>query len=266
MRGIVRWGLWQRRWFTAWWMLGIFAFIFINLIFYPSFRDQAAEFEQTFQQIPETAKALLSDTGDFLSPAGYLSSQVFYLMMPLLVGILAITLGASLIGKEEKEGTVELLLSRPISRGQLLAAKALVGILIVLAAGLLGTVTTAAMAKMVDLAVPTGNIMLAGAAATLLGLSFGAIALAITTLGRNARAGSIGIATLYALGGYIVVSLSSSVEWLQWPSKLFIYNYFHPGDMLEGNYSYTVFWVIAGLLLGAGIISYIAFRRRDIGA
>ena len=265
MRPVIRWTLWQRRWSIFWWAMGITAFILINMIFYPTFRDQASELEKTFSQLSEGTKALFSDTGEFFSPVGYLSSQAFYLMMPLLVGVLAITSGASLIGREEREGTLELLLSRPVSRAKLIFSKAFVGIVIVALIGLIGTLVTMIMAKIVDVAVPLPNILLTGLAATALALSFGAVAFTITTLGRGARVASMGVATLIALLGYILVSLAGTVDWLRWPAKAFPYNYYHPAEILRGSYDWVNMLFIGGLIIACGLISWLAFRRRDIG-
>lgn len=264
MRGLITWGLKQRRWFMIWWMVGIFALIFVNLIFYPSFRDQTAELEKTFSQLPDSVSSLISDTGDIFSPSGYLSSQVFYLLLPMMLGILSISLGASLIGREENDGTIELLLSRPISRTTLLRSKALIGIVIVVGVGLFGTITTVVMSTLVKLDVPSMNIFLTGLAAILLAVCFGAMALMITTLGRGARVASIAVAALFAFGGYILASLKSNVEWLKWPSKVFPFDYYHPGDILNGTFNWQNLWYMVGFLVLSAAISVVSFRRRDL--
>ena len=100
MRAILHWGLWQRRWSVLWWSVGVTAFVILQMAFYPVIRDQQAQLEKSFEQLPESAVALFSDTGDFFSPVGFLSGQIFYLMMALLMGALAIGAGASLIARE----------------------------------------------------------------------------------------------------------------------------------------------------------------------
>lgn len=261
---VIKWSIYQRKWYIFWWLVGIAAFIFINMVFYPSFRDQAAEFEKTFAQMPEATRALFSDTGDFLTPTGYLSSQIFYLMMPMLLGILAISLGSSLINREEKDGTIELLLSRPVSRTALMAGKAITGLIIIAVVGFFGSLTTVIMAKAVDLAVPSQNILNAGLAAILLAISFGSIAFLITTLGRKARAASVGIATLFALGGYILASLSGTIIWLRWPSRFLPFHYYQPGKILQSDYDWANLLYILLTIVTCGFVSWIAFRRRDI--
>ncbi|MCA9337825.1 ABC transporter permease subunit [Candidatus Saccharibacteria bacterium] len=263
MWALIKWGLWQKRWFIMWWCIALVGFIFLNLIFYPSFKDQAAQLEQSFSQIPESTRALFSDTSDFFSPTGYLSSQVFYLMMPMLLGILAITLGSSLIAREEKDGTIELLMSRPVSRRALLAGKALVGVVILFAVGMVGMLTTVIMSKLVDLAVPSKDIALATLASTLLALSFGTVAYMITSFGK-ARVASVGLATLFALGGYIIVSLSGAASWLKWPSRAFPFHYYHASEILEGTYQWRNMLFIVAVVLASSIIAWVAFRRRDI--
>ncbi len=263
MYNIVRWELWQRRWSIMWWTIGIVAFIALNLLFYPSFRDQSQQLEQAFSDIPDSAMALLSDTGDFMSPVGYLSSQIFYLMLPMLLGILAISLGSSLLGKEEKEGTIELLLSRPISRTQLLFSKALAGISITLLVGLIAALVTSVLAKLVKLEASTTGIVLATVVCWMMAVSFGAVAFVISSLGK-ARIASVGIATLYALGGYIIASLINVAEWLRWPAKAFPFNYYHPAIIMQSNYNWANSGFFVAVIVLAGIIAWLVFNRRDI--
>lgn len=265
MKAVFRWSLWQRRWSNLWWLVGILAFVVLQMTFYPTIRDQAAELEKSFSNLSDSAVALISDTGDFFSPVGYLSGQIFYFMLPLLLGGLAITLGASLIGREEREGTLELLLARPISRGRLMLAKASFGIVTVMFVGLAATVATVIMSRLVDLPVPADNILLTGLVATVLAISFGAIAFMITLLGRTARAASIGVAALIAIAGYLLTSLAANVEWLKWPAKVLPFDYYRPAEILRGTYNWKNLLFIVGVIVLAGIISWSAFRRRDTG-
>jgi len=263
MLALIKWGLWQKRWFIFWWCLAIFALIFINLIFYPSFKDQAAEIEKTFAQLPESATAFISDTGEFFSPEGYLSSQVFYLMLPMLLIILSISLGSSLIGREEREGTIELLLSRPVSRTKLLISKASIGLIVLTIASLVGILTSTIMSRLVDLEVPTKHIFVAGLASFILALGIGSIAFMFASFGK-ARSASIGIATIFALGGYILASLVDIASWLRFPSYFMPFYYYRPGAILQGNYELFNFLIIGSVAVVAGTISWVSFRKRDI--
>ena len=53
---------------------------------------------------------------DFISPVGYLNSQLFFLMLPIVLCIFAISIGSDALAGEEGRGTLDLLLSTPLSR------------------------------------------------------------------------------------------------------------------------------------------------------
>ena len=53
---------------------------------------------------------------DIASPAGYLNSQVYALMAPLVLLIFAIGAGAGAVAGEEERGTLDLLLAHPLRR------------------------------------------------------------------------------------------------------------------------------------------------------
>lgn len=260
---IIKQELRSRRLSIVWWSIGIAALIALTLSFYPSFKDQSAELQKAFTDIPDSAMALLSDTGDFFSPVGYLSSQLFYAVLPMTLGILGISLGSSLIAKEEKDSTIELLLSRPVSRSKLLFSKFFAGGLILLIVGIITALSALAIAVLVNIEVSYLNIFLASLVCLIMTAAFGSIAFLISVTGR-ARVASIGIATLYALGGYIIGSLSGVVDWLKWPAKIFAFTYYKPAEILEGTYAWENLAVFGGIIIVCLLLSWIIFRRRDL--
>ncbi|OGL30438.1 hypothetical protein A3F37_01005 [Candidatus Saccharibacteria bacterium RIFCSPHIGHO2_12_FULL_41_12] len=247
-----------------WWSVAMFSMIFLNMIFYPSFKDQAQQLQKSFENMPDAAVQLFGGSTDFFSPIGFLNSQIFFIMLPLILGILAIGLGSSLIAREEQDGTIEGLLSRPISRSAFLLAKGSAGIIILTAITLVGLLTTVITAKFVKLDVSVILMCLATFGCFLLTLSFGAIAFMLTTIGK-ARGASLGIASLIAIGGYLVSSLAGTVSWLENPSKLFPFSYYKSEAILRETYNWSnaLFFVI--LIAVCIFIGWVSFRRRDIG-
>lgn len=263
---ILRWTLWQRRWSVFWWSVGITAFLALSIGFYPAVRDQAAELNQAVENIPAAAKAFITDQSDILSPSGFLSARVFYLMLPLILGVLTINLGNSLLAKEESENTMELLLSRPISRARLLAAKAMAGLTILMIVGGVALIDILVLSKLVGMEVPLGNIALATLLCLLFVLSLGCIAFYMTAIGRWGRLAGVGIAVFIGLGSYIVSSLTSLADWLEWPDKFLPYHYYRPGEVLNGLYDWGWAWLFVIIIVTLGALSWASFRRRDIGA
>ena len=91
---------------------------------YPSVRDNPA-LNKMVESYPEALKASSAFGGnvDYASGAGYLSSELFSFMVPLLLLVAAIGAGARATAGEEERGTLDLLLANPISRRRLVLEK-----------------------------------------------------------------------------------------------------------------------------------------------
>jgi ABC-2 type transport system permease protein len=266
MKPIIRWSIWERRGTIIGWSAGISAYIAINILVYSSIATQAQALNKALSGLPPTAQALFgTNGGDFLSPVGYLNSKLYYLILPLLFTLLAVNLANSLLAREEQSGTLELLLARPISRGKLLLAKLIAGLIIVALVGLITLAVTAICIQSISYDISPWRVMQAHALTLLLGLLFGAVAWALVGVGRFGRRASVGIAGFIALGSYLFTSLESFASWLKWPAKLLPYHYYQPTAVLEGSFNWRH---AGGMLLAALIIlgiAFLGFRRRDIG-
>lgn len=262
MLSVFKWTLWQRRWSIFWWSLGIVSLVALTLAFYPTVRDQAAQLDKSFGSLNNSTVALFGGT-DFFSPVGYLNSQLIYLMLPLILIILGVGLGTNLIGREETSGTIELLLARPISRSRLLFAKALAGAFLIFAVTFIGSAATIGLSKVVNIDVPLMNIVAACFACFMLVLTFSAAAFLLAATGRG-RAAALGFTVTYALGGYIVSSLAGTVHWLQKPSVIFPYHYYHSADILAGTFKWSSIAFFAIFTAVCLALSWLSFRRRDL--
>lgn len=233
------------------------------MLFYPSFKDQAAELEKSFADLPPAAVQLFGGSTDFFSPVGFLNSQIFFLMLPLLLGMLAVSLGGSLLAREEQDKTIEMLLAKPISRSKLLLSKMIAGSIILGVVSLLVGSATVVTSSIIGIGISSSAIWLACLSCFLLSWSTGSVALLVTALGR-ARSAALGIAALIGVGGYLVVSLSGTVEWLEAPSKIFPFYYYRSEAILNGAYNaaHTIYFVGLGVVCGG--LAILAFRRRDI--
>jgi len=263
MFSVVKWTLWQRRWSMLWWSIGVAILVLVTLAFYPTIHNEAASLNKSFGGLNSNTLALFGGT-DFFSPVGYLNSQLIYLMFPMLLMILGIGLGGSLIGREETDGTIEALLSRPISRSKFLLSKALVGGLIIFVVASIGSAVLIAMAQLVHVGVPAGNIAAACFSCFMLVLTFSAVAFLLAATGRG-RTAALGIAIVYALGGYIFGSLASTVHWLKNSSPIFPYHYYRSADILRGTFDWSAILFFALFTTGCVLLSWLSFRKRDLG-
>lgn len=201
----------ERRRSLVWWTLGIVALVAVTVAFYPSIRDDASLSDYA-EDLPESLRALFAGGEvDIASPAGYLNSQVYALMAPLLLLIFSIGAGAGAVAGEEERGSLDLLLAHPLRRRDyvvqhFLALAALVALLSVV---LLAAVALGSLA--VDLEIGFGKLFAASASVALLALLFGAAALAAGAI-RPGRARAIAVAAGLAVASWIFDGLAQTVD------------------------------------------------------
>lgn len=267
MFNIILWELKQRKTAILWWTIGSVILTVVILFLYPSIRDQANQLNQVINQLPPGLRDLKtggSATVDVANPIQFLNSQLFYATLPLIWIILAITRGGSVLGRDEQNHTLELLLSRPISRSSVLLAKALslcIEFLIVGGATLLVIVL---IAPHFDLHIGTWRLAVATFCTVAFSLSFGLIAFTLQAASSLARKAAIAVAVAIGFGGYLLASLSGLTDWLQTPAKLAPYHYFTPDKILHGQMVTGLNIYLLGVFALAVVVSYFGFRKRDI--
>lgn len=264
MKAVILWELSRKRNYLIWWSAGIVALIAILMSIYPSIHQQAAQLNQIMQQLPESVRALRGGDSDLTSPIGYLNAEIFYITLPLLLIIMAVNLGAGLLAKEEQDHTLELVMARPVSRGGLLFAKALSGLVVMSIVALVGAITLIVLVKIIGMNIEIGNVALATVGAAIFATSFGAVAFALSAASIFSRKLGITIAVIASFGGYVLESLSSLNDVVKWFAELLPYHYFTPKDLLAGTIDRGLVIYMIGIFVACAIVSYVGFRRRDI--
>lgn len=194
------------------WSTGLFLLALIMVALYPTVRDNpsVANMHETY---PKALRSLFGIT-DMTTGTGFLRAELFSLVAPLLLVVLAVLWGSDLIAGEEDRKTIDILLANPISRTRVVLEKwagltagiALAGV--ALGAGLAVGMPAA------DLNTSTGGVAAAVLSSVLLAILFGTVALAIgAATGRRGLAR--GAAAALAVAAYLVSSLAELVGWLR---------------------------------------------------
>ncbi|HSX42619.1 MAG TPA: ABC transporter permease subunit [Candidatus Saccharimonadales bacterium] len=261
------WELRRRRFAILWWTLGSLVLVVAILSLYPSIRDQANQLNKVINQLPQGLRELKtggSQSVDVADPIAFLNSQLFYASLPILWIILAITRGSAVLGRDEQNKTLEVLLARPISRGRLLLAK---GLSLVAEFAVVGGITLLAVVVLnpvFDLHVGTSKLALATLYTAAFSLSFGLIAFALQAASSLTRRAASVVAVFLGFGGYLIASLSGLTDWLKIPAKLAPYHYFAPDKIMHGQAAVGLNMYLAGVLVIMTAVAYIGFRHRDI--
>jgi ABC-2 type transport system permease protein len=248
----------------AWWSLGLIALTSLMIAVYPSVRDNS-ELNKMVEDYPDAFKAFLGlgENVDYTSAVGYLNSELFAFMVPLLLLIAAIGAGARATAGEEERGTLDLLLANPISRRRLVLDKlaALAVEIGILAVVLWLSLVVGAVAIGMD--IPVIDLAAATLAAALLALAFGAIALFFSAaLGR--RAVAIGIASAGAVAGYLLSSLAELVGFLKPLRIASPFYHYAANDALRAGLATEHVSFLLVLVAVAAAAAVVVFERRDL--
>jgi ABC-2 type transport system permease protein len=101
--------------------------------FYTTIADQQAELQKLIESYPPALMAFFGGTFDLFTPAGFLHIE-FFSYMPIVLGIFALLAGSGLFAGDEEKGTLNLILSYPISRTRLFWGRllAMVGVTLII--------------------------------------------------------------------------------------------------------------------------------------
>ncbi len=242
------------------WGIGLALYGLMMVAMYASVAGMK-DIAELIKSYPAEMKAFFKGMTALNTPSGYLDSYYFS-MMPLIVGIFAVSAGAGLLAGDEEKGTLDLALAHPISRTAFFCGR------------LLGFVAaTAAMLLVGWLAwlAPIGSQGLGLSPLQLLQpylplfaelMLFGALALLLSMLLPASRTASMLSGALLA-GSFLILGLANLNADLQPFVKLTPLYYYQGGSAVDG-----LNWAWLGGLLGASALlavpAWALFRRRDI--
>ncbi len=211
---IVRRGLRDHRRGLLGWSVGVAAYVALVAAIFPSI-ESSPEFNDLVENYPDILKSLfgLAEGGDITSGAGYLDVELFSLMLPLLVLVLAIGSGARALAGEEDAGRLELVLSYPVRRRNVVLAKGAAIAAEIAVVCVAAGITILVFDPLVGLDLSFARLASALLSLAALGLLFGWLALAVGATVPS-RALSIGIPAGIAAAGYLVSGLHELAGWL----------------------------------------------------
>jgi ABC-2 type transport system permease protein len=257
----------RRAW--IWWTVSLIATAFLIVGSFGAIEGQE-ELNETFEDLPESVMVLMGIDAEMslTSPAGYLNSQWFANMFPILLSIYGIGVAARLIAGEEGEGRLELLLAHPVSRRTVLRDRGLAALVLLLALGLVSSAVIVVLAPLFGLDELTMSGLTAASASTLL---LGLVHTCIT-YGVGAWTGSRGMAIAIGagvtVGGFLLQSLASISDLLEPFKWLSPWHWFVDARPIVDGWGPMIVPTIVTLLVSAAAVAIgdWRFQRRDIGS
>ncbi|MEW6554313.1 MAG: ABC transporter permease subunit [Actinomycetota bacterium] len=254
-------GLRDRRVSLIWWAVGLTLFVTMTIAVYPSMRDN-----QGIQEYADTSADLMTaiaGSADISSPVGYLNSQLFFIMLPIILSILAISMGSDALAGEEGRGTMDLLLSAPLPRRRLVLEKFATMVLAVTLEAVVLYAGMALLALAVDMGIDYLNMAAATFSLVLLALAFGTFALVLGAA-SGSKGLAIGIAAALGLGTMVLNSLGLIVAALEPWRKISPIYYYNANNPLANGLDWLHVLVLAVITAVLLATSLLFFERRDI--
>ena len=249
---------------AAIWTVIVMAFTLLILSIYPSFAGMGEEMSQLMNSMPEAyARAFGIDSNTWASIVGFYSTY-YGVYITLLMGIYTASTGATIVGKEERDGTAEFLLTHPLSRATVSSTKmAVLGTLFLIIYSIQSVVAVAGMCAFGD-SVPWATVAamhVHGFALVIFFTGVGVLLGSLLSVKTNFMGPVVGI----IFGSFLLNAIARSSESVEWLSYASPYRYLQL--QLDGG-SIDVAWgACAAFVAMAFALVAVAHRRylsRDI--
>ena len=219
-------------------------------------------FQQFIDAYPDAIKKIFR-MQDYVSGPGFLSTELYSMMVPLILIAVGATWGASATAQEEDKGTADILFTLPLTRTKILGAKMLAAISAVVLMGFLAMANIVILKNAVDMKI-SFSALLAGTLSSIgLGLLFASIAFFVGAF-TNHKGVALGASTGISLIVFVLYSVAGLVDSIDWSEP------FNPMTWAIGNNPLFNGVDEVGLakLLGLSCIFLIAsqfkFKNKDI--
>jgi ABC-2 type transport system permease protein len=233
-------------------------------VFYVSFSDALREVVNS-GLFPRDLMSFGS--GDFFSLPGALTLGLQHPLAIAFVAVFAVGTPVAAIAGERERGTLEVLLSRPISRLRhytIVALALLLILALVVAALLLGEVAGSALVDVSD-ELEMSQLPLVFLNGLLLWTAFGAFSLAASV--SFDRAGpALGVSLGYLLLNYFFEILGSLWDAAEWTQEYSLFHHFNPGQVLQGDADPVDFLILTVATLIPIAWAFVVYPRRDLAA
>lgn len=252
----------DRRRATIVWSIGLASLTALIFLYWPTVKSNP-ELDRFLRGLPEGVRAI-TGRASFTTPAGYLNGELFSLMLPLLLLVVAIGMGARAIAGEEERGTLELLLSAPVTRRRVLLEKVAAGLVVLSVLGVVLFASLLVGARVADMDIGAGRLAAATLSVIALSLPFGALALALGCA-TGARGTAIGPTVAVAAAMYLLNSLAPLSATLKPYRVLSPFEWYGSEAVLASGARWGHLALLAATAVALTALAALLFERRDVG-
>ncbi|OIK16022.1 ABC transporter permease [Bacillus sp. MUM 116] len=250
---------------TMIWTLSLSALIVFFLSMFPGLTQDADQFKKLLENYPETVRKALGVSIDSItSLLGFYSYG--FTNVVLCGSIQAMNLGTSILSKEVREKTADFLLTKPVTRKQIVTAKLLAVIISLVMTNVIYMVIAFIAASAVsEKSFDFNTFLLISLSALLIELMFVALGVLISVSVPKIK--SVLPISLGTVFGFYILNMLGSVIGEKSIRYLTPFKYYEASYIIKHS-SYDAAFIIIEIvfILAAIAVSYVIYSKKDIHA
>jgi ABC-2 type transport system permease protein len=250
---------------TIVWSISLVLVVALLMSLFPAFTKDVTEFKKLLEGYPEPVrKALGMDLNTLFSILGFYCYSLTFIT--LCGAIQAMNIGTSIVSKEVREKTADFLLTKPVTRKQILTAKLLAAVVSLIITNIIYFAVASFMAFQVktdDLSFKT--FVLLSLTIFFVQLMFLSLGIIFSVALRKIKSVlSISLTTVFAFEFITMLITTADEKANRYFSPL---SYFDTAYIMEkSKYEVSFLLVGAAIILVAVAVSYFIYSKKDIHA
>jgi ABC-2 type transport system permease protein len=246
------------------WSCSMAALAVMYIFIFKGMESEIENFKNMLSSLPEVVKKLLSLYVDSLSTLEGFYSFVFTYVV-LCGAIQAMNLGVSIVSKEVRDKTADFLLTKPVSRKEILTSKLLAALASLVITNALYLIMTLSAALIVTTDFNMKVFLMISITLLFVQLMFASLGVIVSVLtGKIKAVISISLSTVFA---FFIIGALGSVIGDKAARYLSPFKYFDLAYIVK-NAAYETSFVIVGIIFVIASIaaSYLVYVKKDIHA
>jgi ABC-type transport system involved in multi-copper enzyme maturation permease subunit len=266
---IFRKALYDSRRTMLWLAVGLGLYVLALMSFYPTLANDSAKFDELIQSYPKSLMSMVyqGDIADFsISNPGTFIQTEFTSWLLLIVGAIGIGQVFNVFTNAERDGSMDMFLSLPVSRRSYLVGRVLntaLMILVVLTSMFVAFWISSLIWTQFDVNVGRLALGIYGGFFPLMVIISFAYLLAAVVPSSKHFAGPV--AYLFMIGSYLIHSFSGSVKTLSDIRPLFLYHYYSAADIINHGVNLGDWVLLAAVSLVYLALAWWLVDRKELG-
>jgi ABC-2 type transport system permease protein len=236
--------------------------VWVGMTKYSGFQASGDAANQILGQFPKSIQAVLGFEGFDLSTAlGFYG--VLFVYLAIMATIHATMLGANIIAKEERDKTVEFLLTKPISRSRVILSKMLAGLVNVIAINLVALLSSLWIVSSYDDSI-VGEIFLLMTGLLMLQLIYFFIGMMIGAIKRKSKRAATVASSVLMITFMInvAIGLNESLEILKYFTP---FRYYFASEILSNGGLDGIYIALSGVIILICVyLTFALYEKRDL--